>query len=83
MMQSNVIESVMLLFFAKLHLRTRLSSSVLVLLTMSVQAQVFNSNVVITTETAKMIRENLDWLILMLGNPNADVLVRNHRQVAA
>nr|KYP61015.1 E3 ubiquitin-protein ligase KEG [Cajanus cajan] len=32
----------------------------------------------IAAETAKMIRENLKWLIVMLGNPNADVLVRNH-----
>ncbi|KAG5130727.1 hypothetical protein JHK84_037124 [Glycine max] len=42
-----------------------------------------NTSFHIAAETAKMIRENLDWLILMLGNPNADVLVRNHRQVAA
>ncbi|KAK7243338.1 hypothetical protein RIF29_38131 [Crotalaria pallida] len=32
----------------------------------------------IAAETAKMIRENLDWLIVMLRNPNADVEVRNH-----
>ncbi|KAL2588355.1 hypothetical protein AAZV13_13G163600 [Glycine max] len=37
-----------------------------------------NTSFHIAAETAKMIRENLDWLILMLGNPNADVLVRNH-----
>ena len=35
----------------------------------------------IAAETAKMIRENLDWLIVMLRNPDADVKVRNHRQV--
>jgi len=33
----------------------------------------------IAAETAKMIRENLDWLIVMLLNPDADVEVRNHR----
>ncbi|KAJ6307438.1 hypothetical protein OIU76_017265 [Salix suchowensis] len=32
----------------------------------------------IAAETAKMIRENLEWLILMLSNPNAAVEVRNH-----
>ncbi|KAE9616293.1 putative protein kinase TKL-Pl-1 family transcription factor C2H2 family [Lupinus albus] len=32
----------------------------------------------IAAETAKMIRENLDWLIVMLRNPNADIVVRNH-----
>ncbi|MED6205277.1 hypothetical protein PIB30_016260 [Stylosanthes scabra] len=37
----------------------------------------------IAAETARMIRENLDWLIVMLGNPNVDVEVRNYRQVAA
>ncbi|KAG6787751.1 hypothetical protein POTOM_003796 [Populus tomentosa] len=33
----------------------------------------------IAAETAKMIRENLEWLILMLRNSNAAVEVRNHR----
>lgn len=33
----------------------------------------------IAAETAKMIRENLDWLIVMLMNPDADIEVRNHR----
>lgn len=33
----------------------------------------------IAAETAKMIRENLDWLIVMLKNPDADIDVRNHR----
>ncbi|XP_054814034.1 E3 ubiquitin-protein ligase KEG-like [Prosopis cineraria] len=32
----------------------------------------------IAAETAKMIRENLDWLIVMLRNPDADVEMRNH-----
>ncbi|OIW15436.1 hypothetical protein TanjilG_28635 [Lupinus angustifolius] len=32
----------------------------------------------IAAQTAKMIRENLDWLIVMLRNPNADIEVRNH-----
>lgn len=32
----------------------------------------------IAAETAKMIRENLEWLILMLRNSNAAVEVRNH-----
>jgi len=32
----------------------------------------------IAVETAKMIRENLDWLIVMLLNPDADIEVRNH-----
>ncbi|WJX36648.1 hypothetical protein P8452_24505 [Trifolium repens] len=32
----------------------------------------------IAAETAKMIRENLDWLIVMLKNPDADIEVRNH-----
>ncbi|KAI4323566.1 hypothetical protein L6164_023161 [Bauhinia variegata] len=32
----------------------------------------------ISAETAKMIRENLDWLIVMLRNPDAAVEVRNH-----
>ncbi|RDX78258.1 E3 ubiquitin-protein ligase KEG, partial [Mucuna pruriens] len=32
----------------------------------------------IAAETAKMIRENLDWLIVMLMNPDADMEVRNH-----
>jgi hypothetical protein len=30
----------------------------------------------IAAETAKMIRENLDWLIVMLKNPAADIEVR-------
>lgn len=29
-----------------------------------------------------MIRENLEWLIVMLRNPDASVEARNHRQVA-
>lgn len=33
----------------------------------------------IAAETAKMIRENLDWLVVMLLNPDADIEVRNHR----
>lgn len=32
-------------------------------------------------KAAKLARENLDWLIVMLRNPDADVHVRNHRQV--
>lgn len=36
----------------------------------------------IAADAAKMIRENLDWLIVMLRNPDAAVEVRNHRQVA-
>ncbi|CAL0335141.1 unnamed protein product [Lupinus luteus] len=32
----------------------------------------------IAAQTAKMIRENLDWLIVMLRNPNAGIEVRNH-----
>ncbi|QHO17825.1 E3 ubiquitin-protein ligase KEG [Arachis hypogaea] len=32
----------------------------------------------IAAETAKMIRENLDWLIVMLRNSDADIEVRNH-----
>ncbi|TYJ15760.1 hypothetical protein E1A91_A10G205600v1 [Gossypium mustelinum] len=32
----------------------------------------------IAADTAKMIRENLEWLIVMLGNPDAAVEVRNH-----
>ncbi|KAK7322624.1 hypothetical protein VNO77_26013 [Canavalia gladiata] len=32
----------------------------------------------IAAETAKMIRENLDWLIVMLMNPDAGIEVRNH-----
>ncbi|TKY49724.1 E3 ubiquitin-protein ligase KEG [Spatholobus suberectus] len=32
----------------------------------------------IAAETAKMIRENLDWLIVMLMKPDADIEVRNH-----
>ena len=35
----------------------------------------------IAAYTAKMIRENLEWLIVMLRNPNAAVEVRNHRSV--
>jgi len=33
----------------------------------------------IAADAAKMIRENLEWLILMLKYPDADVDVRNHR----
>lgn len=36
----------------------------------------------IAADAARMIRENLEWLIDMLRNPNAAVEVRNHRQVA-
>jgi hypothetical protein len=36
----------------------------------------------IAADTARMIRENLEWLIVMLRNPNAAVEVRNLRQVA-
>ncbi|XP_038995389.1 E3 ubiquitin-protein ligase KEG-like [Hibiscus syriacus] len=32
----------------------------------------------IAADTAKMIRENLEWLIIMLRNPDAAVEVRNH-----
>ncbi|XP_047163362.1 E3 ubiquitin-protein ligase KEG [Vigna umbellata] len=32
----------------------------------------------IAAETAKMIRENMNWLIIMLMNPDADIEVRNH-----
>ncbi|KAL9321767.1 hypothetical protein ACSQ67_009820 [Phaseolus vulgaris] len=32
----------------------------------------------IAAETAKMIRENMNWLIIMLTNPDADIEVRNH-----
>ncbi|PPD80926.1 hypothetical protein GOBAR_DD22139 [Gossypium barbadense] len=32
----------------------------------------------IAADTAKMIRESLEWLIVMLGNPDAAVEVRNH-----
>ncbi|CAJ1958953.1 unnamed protein product [Sphenostylis stenocarpa] len=32
----------------------------------------------IAAETAKMIRENMNWLITMLRNPDADIEVRNH-----
>ncbi|XVF41093.1 hypothetical protein PTKIN_Ptkin01aG0252400 [Pterospermum kingtungense] len=32
----------------------------------------------IAADTAKMIRENLEWLIVMLSNPDAAVEVRNH-----
>jgi len=32
----------------------------------------------IAVETTKMIRDNLDWLIVMLLNPDADIEVRNH-----
>ncbi|KAM7267301.1 hypothetical protein ACFE04_009467 [Oxalis oulophora] len=34
----------------------------------------------IAADAAKMIRENLEWLIVMLGNPDAAVEARNHRQ---
>ncbi|KAK7314153.1 hypothetical protein VNO77_39365 [Canavalia gladiata] len=37
-----------------------------------------NTSFHIAADTAKMLRENLDWLIVMLGKPNADVGVRNH-----
>jgi len=33
----------------------------------------------IAAEIAKMIHENLDWLIVMLLNPDADIKVRNHK----
>ncbi|RYR74857.1 hypothetical protein Ahy_A02g009565 isoform D [Arachis hypogaea] len=33
----------------------------------------------IAAETAKMICENLDWLIVMLRNSDADIEVRKHR----
>lgn len=36
----------------------------------------------IAAEAAKMIRENLEWLIIMLRNPDAAIEVRNHRQVS-
>ncbi|KAL5799381.1 hypothetical protein ACOSQ4_032265 [Xanthoceras sorbifolium] len=32
----------------------------------------------IAADSAKMIRENLEWLIRMLGNPDAAIEVRNH-----
>ncbi|KAK1570931.1 hypothetical protein Q3G72_009243 [Acer saccharum] len=32
----------------------------------------------IAADSAKMIRENLEWLIIMLGNPDAAIEVRNH-----
>ncbi|CAN1316141.1 E3 ubiquitin-protein ligase KEG [Linum perenne] len=35
----------------------------------------------IAADAAKMIRENLEWLIVMLGNPIAAVEARNHRLV--
>lgn len=35
----------------------------------------------IAADAAKMIRENLEWLIVMLSHPDAAVEVRNHRQV--
>jgi len=35
----------------------------------------------IAAESAKMIRENLQWLIIMLRSPDAAVEARNHRQV--
>ncbi|KAA0034767.1 E3 ubiquitin-protein ligase KEG [Cucumis melo var. makuwa] len=35
----------------------------------------------IAADAAKMIRENLQWLIVMLRNADAAVEVRNHRQV--
>lgn len=35
----------------------------------------------IAADAAKMIRENLEWLIVMLRNPDASVEARNHRQV--
>lgn len=33
----------------------------------------------IAADAARMIRENLVWLIVMLRNPDAAVEVRNHR----
>jgi E3 ubiquitin-protein ligase KEG len=33
----------------------------------------------IAADAAKMIRENLEWLIVMLRNLDAAVEVRNHR----
>ena len=36
----------------------------------------------IAADAAKMIRENLEWLIIMLRNEDAAVEVRNNRQVA-
>lgn len=33
----------------------------------------------IAADTAKMVRENLDWLIVMLMNPDAAIEVRNHK----
>ncbi|XP_020597993.1 E3 ubiquitin-protein ligase KEG isoform X2 [Phalaenopsis equestris] len=33
----------------------------------------------IAADAAKMIRENLNWIVVMLQYPNADVEVRNHR----
>lgn len=35
----------------------------------------------IAADTAKMIRESLEWIIVMLRHPDAAVEVRNHRQV--
>ncbi|KAK6933989.1 Zinc finger, RING-type, eukaryotic [Dillenia turbinata] len=35
----------------------------------------------IAADSAKMIRENLEWIIVMLKYPDAAVEVRNHRQV--
>ncbi|XP_027922382.1 E3 ubiquitin-protein ligase KEG [Vigna unguiculata] len=32
----------------------------------------------IAAETAKMVRENLNWLVIMLMHPDADIEVRNH-----
>ncbi|KAL0387792.1 UNVERIFIED_CONTAM: E3 ubiquitin-protein ligase KEG [Sesamum radiatum] len=36
----------------------------------------------IAADTAKMIRENLEWILIMLRYPNAAVDVRNHRLVS-
>lgn len=35
----------------------------------------------VAAETAKMIRENLEWIYYMLRYPGAGVEVRNHGQV--
>lgn len=33
----------------------------------------------IAADAARMIRENLEWLIIMLRSPDAAVEVRNHK----
>ena len=35
----------------------------------------------IAADAAKMIRENLEWIVVMLQYPDAAVDLRNHRQV--